>query len=60
MFFFELLFVCLTFATAKVQQKMHIRKQSEKYYKKIIDFQSIYTVFITHSSSLENEMMGSG
>ena len=34
---------------AKVQQKMHIRKQSEKFYKKIIDS----NLFIRYSSLIQ-------
>ena len=30
----------------EVQQKMHIRKKSEKFYKKIIDFNLYYTSFV--------------
>ena len=37
---------------------MHIRKKSEQYVQKKIDYLS-HTVFITHSSSLENELMDS-
>ena len=30
----------------EVQQKMHIRKKSENFYKKIIDFNLYYTSFV--------------
>ena len=44
---------------AKVLQKMHIRKKSEQYMQKKDRFYLSHTVFITHSSSLENELMDS-
>ena len=38
---------------------MHIRKKSEQYVQKKDRFDLSHTVFITHSSSLENELMDS-
>ena len=38
---------------------MHIRKKSEQYVQKKDRFYLSHTVFITHSSSLENELMDS-